>query len=119
MDRDIKDPNLTLECRAIKNAFKYWDKLPLGGIKILIDGEIVAWSVFSPQTDNMVTVHFEKFDPAIKGCAQVINWETVKLIKDRYRYINREQDMGIEGLRQAKRSYKPEFMVTFTTSRLK
>jgi len=118
-DRNIKDINLTMECRAIKNAFKYWDKLPLGGLKILIDNEIVAWSIFSPQTDYMATIHFEKFDPAIKGCAQLINWETAKYLKDRYLYINREQDMGIEGLRQAKRSYEPEFMVAFTTSRLK
>ena len=118
-DRQIKEIGLTLEYRAINNAFLYWDKLPLDGLKILIENEIVAWTIFSPQTADMVTIHFEKFDPDIKGCAQIINWETARYLKDSFVYINREQDMGIEGLRQAKRSYEPEFMVMFTTSRLK
>ena len=76
-------------------------------------------AIFSPQTANMVTIHFEKFDPNLKGCAQIINWETAKYLHKSYIYINREQDMGIEGLRQAKRSYEPEYLVTFITSRLK
>jgi len=118
-DRDIKDVGLTMEYKAVKNSFLFWDKLPLDGLKIIVEDEIIAWTIFSPQTDDMVTIHFEKFDPAIKGCAQVINWESAKYLKDRYRYINREQDMGIEGLRHAKRSYEPEFMVMFHTSRLK
>jgi uncharacterized protein len=118
-DRNIKEIGLTMEYRAIKNAFTFWDQLPLDGLKITADSEIIAWSVFSPQTADMATVHFEKFDPAIKGCAQVINWETAKYLLENYKYINREQDMGIEGLRQAKRSYEPEFMVPFITSRLK
>jgi hypothetical protein len=118
-DRNIKEIGLTMEYRAIKNAFTFWDQLPLDGLKITADSDIIAWSVFSPQSADMATVHFEKFDPAIKGCAQVINWETAKYLLDSYKYINREQDMGIEGLRQAKRSYDPEFMVPFITSRLK
>ncbi len=119
IDRKIKDINLTMEYKAIKNAFLFWDKLPLDGLKIMVDNEIIAWTIFSPQTADMATIHFEKFDPTIKGCAQLINWETAKYLKSDYTYINREQDMGVEGLRQSKRSYEPEFMVTFTTSRLK
>ncbi|HOD18042.1 MAG TPA: phosphatidylglycerol lysyltransferase domain-containing protein [Candidatus Cloacimonadota bacterium] len=119
MNRQVKDPNLTMEFKAVKNAFLFWDKLPLDGLKIIINDEIAAWAVFSPQTTDMVTVHFEKFDPNLKGCAQVINWETARYLKDRYKYINREQDLGIEGLRQAKRSYEPEFMAWFITSRIK
>ncbi len=118
-DRDIKDINLTMEYKAVKNAFEYWDVLPLEGLKLIVGNDILAWTIFSPQTKDMITVHFEKFDPAIKGCAQAINWETAKYVKDSYKYINREQDMGIEGLRHAKRSYEPEFMVMFHTSRLK
>lgn len=118
-DRNARGIELTKEYRAVKNSFLYWDKLPLDGLKIILDGEIVAWSIFSPQTANMVTIHFEKFDPNLKGCAQIINWETAKYLHKSYIYINREQDMGIEGLRQAKRSYEPEYLVTFITSRLK
>jgi hypothetical protein len=118
-DRNIKEIGLTMEYRAVKNSFLLWDKLPLDGLKIIVEGEIIAWTIFSPQNAEMVTIHFEKFDPTIKGCAQVINWETAQYLKDTYTYINREQDMGIEGLRQSKRSYDPEFMVSFITSRLK
>jgi hypothetical protein len=118
-DRQIKEIGLTLEYRAIKNAFKLWDILPLDGLKITIAGDIVAWTIFSPQTASMATIHFEKFDPALKGCAQAINWETAKYLRSTFHYINREQDMGIEGLRQAKRSYEPEYLVPFITSRLK
>ena len=118
-DRNIRSIGLTNEYRAIKNAFKHWDDLPLDGLKIMVGNDIVAWSIFSPQNENMVTVHFEKFDPSLKGCAQIINWETAKYLRRTYHYINREQDMGIEGLRKSKRSYEPEFMVDFITSRLK
>lgn len=118
-DRNIKEIGLTLEYRAVKNAFLLWDKLPLDGLKIIVDNEIIAWTIFSPQTFDMATIHFEKFDPTIKGCAQIINWETANYLKDSYTFINREQDMGIEGLRQAKRSYEPEGMIMFITSRLK
>jgi hypothetical protein len=118
-DRQIREIGLTLEYRAVKKAFELWDDLPLDGLKILLNNEVIAWSVFSPQTADMVTVHFEKFDPLLKGCAQIINWETAKYMSGKYKYINREQDMGLEGLKQAKRSYEPEFMVEFVTSRLK
>jgi uncharacterized protein len=118
-DRNVKDANLTMEYKAVKNTFLFWDKLPLDGLKLLLNGEIIAWTIFSPQTADMVTIHFEKFDPTLKGCAQAINWEAACYLKDAYKYINREQDMGIEGLRHSKRSYDPEFMSWFITSRLK
>lgn len=118
-DRNIKDVGLTMEYKAVRNSFDFWDKLPLGGLKITVGDDIIAWTIFSPQTDDMATIHFEKFNPAIKGCAQLINWESAKYLKSKYIYINREQDMGIEGLRHAKRSYEPEFMIMFITSRLK
>lgn len=118
-DRKVRHIGLTNEYKAIKNAFKHWNDLPLDGLMIKVNGEIIAWSIFSPQNSTMATIHFEKFDPTIKGSAQIINWETARYLKPAYHYINREQDMGIEGLRQAKRSYEPEFMVTFITSRLK
>ena len=60
----------------------------------------------------MADVHFEKFDPEIKGIGQVINWETAKILARQYKYINREQDLGIAGLRQAKKSYDPEYIVS-------
>ena len=65
--------------------------------KISYGGELFAFSVFSQLNSDMADVHFEKFDPEIKGIGQVINWETAKSIAAKYKYINREQDLGIEG----------------------
>ena len=67
----------------------------------------------------MVTEHFEKFDPDKKGAAQLVNWETAKYLQKRFKYLNREQDLGLIGLRQAKLSYQPEFLVKFLVSTLK
>ena len=70
-----------------------------------------AFSIYSPLNGNMADVHFEKFDPEVKGIGQVINWETARALAGTTKYINREQDLGIEGLRQAKRSYTPEYIL--------
>jgi hypothetical protein len=80
-------------------------------LKIAQGGELIAFSIFSALSSNMADVHFEKFDPEIKGIGQVINWETAKKLSAQYKYINREQDLGIKGLRQAKKSYSPEYIV--------
>jgi len=100
------------EKSALKKALIHFEELELQGIQIALDGEMAAFAIFSRLNSNMADVHFEKFSPDIKGIAQVINWETAKFLAARYRYINREQDLGIEGLRQAKRSYVPEYIVS-------
>jgi hypothetical protein len=104
--------DFTHETSALKKAMHYFAELELQGIKVTHGDEFIAFSIFSPLNDNMVDVHFEKFDPEVKGSGQVINWETAKFLSGRYKYINREQDLGLEGLRQAKRSYVPEYIVS-------
>ncbi|TFG79891.1 MAG: DUF2156 domain-containing protein, partial [Chrysiogenales bacterium] len=100
------------ETSALKKALRYFDELELQGLKISHRGELFAFSIFSRLSSNMADVHFEKFDPGIKGSGQVINWETAKSLSAKYKYINREQDLGIEGLRRAKKSYSPEYIVS-------
>lgn len=109
---------LMTELKAIENTFMLWDELPVEGIIICLHNRIAAYSVFSRQNPEMVTEHFEKFDPEKKGAAQLINWETARWLQPRFRYINREQDLGLEGLRQAKMSYQPSSLVKFLTGRL-
>ena len=109
-----KGDYLDLEFETIKSCLTNWDKLPTEGIKLYSDGKLCAFSVYSRQTDDMVAVHFEKYDPVVKGAAQIINWESAKIQQSLgYKYINREQDMGSPGIRQAKRSYQPVRMVPF------
>ena len=96
----------------MKKAFANFGELELQGLKIAQGRDLVAFSVFSRLSSNMADVHFEKFDPLIKGASQMIKWETAKFLAGKYKYINREQDLGIEGLRQAKRSYSPEYILS-------
>ena len=107
----------THETSAMRKALTHFATLKLEGLKILIKNEMVAFSVFSPLNRDTADIHFEKFDPVIKGSGQAINWETARTLAPRFKYLNREQDRGIEGLRQAKRSYDPECVLT--TFRLK
>jgi hypothetical protein len=100
------------ETSALKRALGNFSELELQGLKISHGNELLAFSIFSRLSSNMADVHFEKFAPEIKGIGQVINWETAKSLSATYKYINREQDLGIEGLRQAKKSYDPEYIVS-------
>nr|MDK2850196.1 uncharacterized protein [Candidatus Cloacimonadota bacterium] len=118
-ERDANGSYLMTEFKAIENTLKYWQKLPSEGLIICLNYKIVAYSIFSPQTPDMATVHFEKFDPDKKGSSQVITWETARYLSGRYKWINREQDIGLAGLRQAKLSYLPDRMAPFLYSKLK
>ncbi len=109
---------LMTEIKAIENTLEMWDLLPVEGIIICLHNRIAAYSIFSHQTPEMVTEHFEKFDPDKKGAAQLINWETARYLQSRYKYINREQDLGLEGLRQAKLSYGPSALIKFYQTKL-
>ena len=104
---DSDDNHLQEEFEAMKLMMKNWDKLPCKGIKLYVSDKLCAFSIFSPQTSEMATIHFEKYDNSIKGAGQMINWETAKILQPDFKYINREQDIGHEGIRQAKRSYQP------------
>ncbi len=112
-ERSAEGIYLMTEIKAIENTLRMWDELPTEGIIICLHNRIAAYSIWSPQTPEMVSEHFEKFDPDKKGSAQLINWETARTLQGRYKYVNREQDLGLEGLRQAKLSYDPEYMVKF------
>jgi uncharacterized protein len=110
--RTCEETDFDHETSALKKALGNFSELELQGLKISHGGQLIAFSIFSRLSSNMADVHFEKFDPEMKGIGQVINWETAKLLAAEYKYINREQDLGIEGLRQAKKSYDPEYVVS-------
>ena len=116
-ERNMEGIYLNAEFQAIKNTMEMWDQIPVEGIIICYKNRISAFSIFSEQTNDMATEHFEKFDPEMKGSAQVINWETAKYLQHRYIWLNREQDMGLPGLRQAKNSYMPSYLVKFIFGR--
>lgn len=106
-DHHRHHPGYKYEKKALRFAFDYYERLKLKGKKIHIGSDMAAFSLCSELNPDTIIVHFEKFNRTIKGASQVINWEMAKYISQGYKYINREEDMGIEQLRQAKKSYQP------------
>jgi hypothetical protein len=101
----------------MKIAFDRFDALGLAGVMVTVGKEPVAFSVFNRLTRNTCDILFEKANMAFKGAAQVINQETARYLKDKCHYLNREQDLGVPGLRQAKLSYVPSaLMIPHTLS---
>jgi hypothetical protein len=79
---------------------------------VRVDGKIVAYTLGEPMCDGETfCVHFEKASPDFPQAYATIN----KLFAEKslvdYKYINREDDAGVEGLRKAKLSYQPELLV--------
>lgn len=99
------------ENSALHKAFTYFDKLEMEGLIVFVDNEPVAFTVFSRQNHESYDIHFEKASRDFKGASQFINHETAKLLSGKCKYLNREQDLGLPGLRKAKRSYAPDFML--------
>jgi len=100
------------EIIAIKRAFSLFNELELDGRVITVDEKIVAFSVFSKHIDGTYVVHFEKSNKEYVGSAQLINMKTAEYLLDKCEFINREQDLGVPGLRKAKKSYDPDAMLT-------
>jgi hypothetical protein len=107
------------EFEAMEKAFSYFDDLGLEGLALMVGNQLAAFSIFSRLNADTYNVQFEKSDFEFKGAAQVINQQTALYLRDRCRYINREQDLGIKGLRQAKKSYEPETILIPHTLQLK
>lgn len=108
---DVPNEGKQLELEVLKRALSNCNLIGLEGLLLFHGGKLIAFSLFSGQREDMATVHFEKFDYDYKGSAQAINLETAIYLKGRYKYINREQDVGLEGLRKAKMSYEPEKLI--------
>lgn len=112
--RKRRSKTLDQEFDAIRISFEYFDALNLEGLAILVEGRMAAMAVFSRISPSTYDIQFEKSDPDFKGVGQMINYETAKYLQVKCRYLNREQDLGIKGLRQAKLSYDPvELMTTY------
>lgn len=107
----LNDERVEQEKQALACAVQNYTELGIDGLAIFADGAMKAFSMFSRINKESCTVHFEKAEPDAKGAAQMINHETAKYLLGKFKYINREQDLGIEGLRHAKMSYMPEYML--------
>jgi len=100
-------PDLALEYQAIKLAFANYDALDLQGGVILIDNKVQAFTFSEKLNKEMAVIHIEKANPKIDGLYAIINKEFCKNAWQEVTYINREEDLGVPGLRKAKESYFP------------
>lgn len=105
-----KDTGEISEKCAIHNAFKYFNQLGFSGMLLRVDGNPVAMTIGEEINENCYVVHFEKAVSGINNAYTAINNLFAKTLT-KYKYINREEDMGIEGLRKAKLSYKPDILL--------
>lgn len=94
------------EKNAIMLALKNINELNLDGIYITIDDKIVGLTLGTYMNDTFIT-HFEKVDYTYLGIAQATNYFLANYLLDKVKYINREEDLGIAGIRNAKNSYNP------------
>ncbi len=104
-------PGLTEEKRAITEAFSNYAGLGLKGGAIMVDGKVEAFALGEKLNKETFVVHIEKANPGIPGLYAVINQQFAENEASSFKFINREQDLGDEGLRRAKESYHPAFMV--------
>lgn len=95
------------ESKLVVYAIRHRDELGMIGGALRANGEIIAITLGEPLTADTFVVHFEKAFSHIQGAYPMINREFVRNELDTYTYVNREEDLGDEGLRKAKLSYRP------------
>lgn len=98
---------LPLELKALKDALDNFNELELTGILLKKEKNVVAYSIGSRLNNETIDCHFEKADKNIIGTYETIRWLFINNCCKNYKYINCEEDLGIEGLRKSKQSYHP------------
>ena len=96
------------ELTAINLLFDNWDALKLKGGAIKLFGRVEAFAIGEYLNERMALIHIEKANPDIRGLYQAINNEFVRHAFADTQFVNREEDMGLPGLRKAKESYNPD-----------
>lgn len=99
---------------ALYTAMRDFDALGLEGILIRAGGQPVAFALGKQASAESYNIHFEKANADIQGSYAIVNREYARFIRETcptVQWINREDDMGVEGLRRAKESYRPDFLI--------
>ncbi|MFZ2257490.1 MAG: phosphatidylglycerol lysyltransferase domain-containing protein [Clostridiaceae bacterium] len=95
------------ELIGIESTFQHMDVLPVKGITVFVDGVCQAFTICEDTSATSVLVHVEKANDGITGLFTFVNSENMRINHPHAQIVNREQDLGIEGLRKAKLSWKP------------
>jgi len=101
------DENVRIESAAIRRMLPNLDKICALGLLVRVEGRVAGFTLASPIHQNCWVVSIEKADRHVKGMYQYLNWALANRLPPEVNVINRETDLGIEGLRTAKLSYHP------------
>ncbi len=108
------DSDYHLEHLALHRAFAFYAQLGMDGVVLMEQGKVLAFAMGSRLNADTFDIHFEKALDATDGAYGAINRGFACYLRQKYpdiKWLNREDDLGIEGLRKAKLSYCPDHMV--------
>jgi hypothetical protein len=105
-----ENPHLMDENLSVKRTLEHWGDLAVLGGAFLAGGEVIGFAVGEPLTRDVAVVHYEKADGKYPGIYQALNQDFCRRALADFTYVNREQDLGVEGLRKAKLSYRPHHL---------
>ena len=114
------DKSIVYEHDAIERAFTHYEALGLEGGVLYADGKLMGFSFGEMASLDCFDVHVEKADISVNGAYPMVCREMVRMamrLHPGLKYINREDDMGLESLRRSKQSYKPAFLLKKYTAR--
>ncbi len=122
-EKQETDPHgdFVLETLALDRAFSRFRELQMEGLLLVEEGKCLAFTMGSPLCENTFDIHFEKALDGIDGAYAFINQSFARYLREKYphvQYLNREDDLGIPGLRKAKLSYHPHHLVAKHWARL-
>jgi hypothetical protein len=109
-----ENPDLDAEDHAVVRTLELWNELPLRGGALLVGGparRIAGFAVAERLTADTAVIHFEKGSTLYPGVYQALNQLVCERLLADFEFVNREQDLGVEGLRKAKLSYRPVLLL--------
>ncbi len=109
IDKDLE--GIDTERNLLDFSFKNYESFGFTGGLLRVDGKVVAFTFGEPLNDDLFDTHFEKAYAEIRGAYPMINFLFAQKLSRKYKYVNREDDAGSEGLRKAKLSYHPEIIL--------
>lgn len=102
---------LMSERHSMTDALKHMEELELTGGVLYAGGKIAAFTFGCPINNETFDTCVEKANTDVEGAYAMINYEFANHLSEQYVYVNREEDLGLEGLRRAKLSYYPETLL--------
>ena len=112
--REDPEGDYWLESIALEKACRHYEALEMDGILLLDGNRVLAVTMGSKIAEDTFDIHFEKAREEVDGAYTVVNQEFARYLRLKYpevAYLNREDDLGQEGLRKAKLSYHPHHMI--------